>query len=47
VLAGKPASVVRVIDTDWGDHRDQAATKADPRFAAARTQILELLGHTH
>ncbi|UOQ59077.1 ABC transporter ATP-binding protein [Leucobacter rhizosphaerae] len=45
VLAGKPASVVTVLDTDFGDHRDQAATKADPRFGQARTQILELLGH--
>ncbi len=45
VLAGKPASVVTTIDTDFGDHRDQASTKADPRFGEARTRILELLGH--
>lgn len=47
VLAGKPASVVEVIDTAFGEHRDQASTKSDPRFGAARTQILELLGHRH
>ncbi|GGH42341.1 ABC transporter [Microbacterium album] len=45
VLAGKPAGVVDVLDTDFGDHRDQAATKADPRFGEARTKILGLLGH--
>lgn len=47
VLAGKPASVVTILDTAFGDHRDQATTKSDPRFGAARTQILELLGHQH
>jgi len=45
VLAGRPATVVEVLDTDFGDHRDQAATKADPRFGEARTNILGLLGH--
>ena len=45
VLAGKPAKVVEVINTEFGDHRDQAATKADPRFGAARATILSLLNH--
>ncbi|MGI8393230.1 ABC transporter ATP-binding protein [Leucobacter sp. W1038] len=45
VLAGKPAAVVEVLDTDFGDHRDQASTKTNPRFGEARTRILELLGH--
>ncbi|NLB47065.1 MAG: ABC transporter ATP-binding protein, partial [Microbacteriaceae bacterium] len=43
VLAGKPASVVSIIDTDFGDHRDQALTKTNPKFGEARTRILELL----
>ncbi len=45
VLAGKPAKVVDIIPTEFGDHRDQAATKADPRFGAARSKILGLLQH--
>jgi len=45
VLAGKPAAVVETLDTNFGDHRDQAATKSDPRFGEARTKILGILGH--
>lgn len=40
VIAEKPATVVDEIITDFGDTRDQLATKADPRFAEARARIL-------
>ena len=40
VIAEKPARVVDVIETGFGDERDQVATKADPRFAEARARIL-------
>ncbi|MEO5319113.1 ABC transporter ATP-binding protein [Arthrobacter sp. CC3] len=43
VLAEKPATVVDVIETGFGDHRDQVETKADPRFAEARARILHRL----
>jgi len=40
VIAEKPARVVDIIETDFGGHRDQVKTKADPRFADARSRIL-------
>jgi NitT/TauT family transport system ATP-binding protein len=40
VIAEKPATVVDVIETGFGDERDQVQTKADPRFAEARARIL-------
>lgn len=43
VIAEKPAHVVDLIDTDFGAHRDQVKTKADPRFAEARSRILTRL----
>jgi NitT/TauT family transport system ATP-binding protein len=43
VLAEKPATVVDVIETGFGDHRDQVETKADPRFVEARARILHRL----
>ncbi|MBP1326346.1 NitT/TauT family transport system ATP-binding protein [Leucobacter exalbidus] len=43
VIAEKPATVVDVIETGFGDVRDQVATKADPRFSVARARILERL----
>ena len=43
VLAEKPATVVDVIETGFGDHRDQVQTKADPRFTQARARILHRL----
>ncbi len=43
VIANKPATVVDVIETGFGTHRDQVATKADPRFQDARGRILTRL----
>lgn len=43
VIANKPASVVDVIETGFGTHRDQVTTKADPRFQDARGRILTRL----
>ncbi|MBX7446340.1 MULTISPECIES: ABC transporter ATP-binding protein [unclassified Arthrobacter] len=43
VIAEKPATVVDVIETGFGTHRDQVATKADPRFQDARGRILTRL----
>ncbi|WP_433875556.1 ABC transporter ATP-binding protein [Sinomonas atrocyanea] len=43
VIANKPATVVDVIETGFGDHRDQLETKADPRFAEARARIMHRL----
>lgn len=43
VIAGKPATIVDVIETGFGTHRDQVATKADPRFQDARGRILTRL----
>lgn len=40
VIAEKPATVVDIIETGFGDERDQVLTKADPRFAEARARIL-------
>lgn len=46
VIAQKPATVVDVIETGFGSHRDQVETKSDPRFQEARARILHLLrGH--
>ncbi|GGF00076.1 ABC transporter ATP-binding protein [Mycetocola zhadangensis] len=45
VIAEKPATVVDVIETGFGTHRDQVATKADPRFQDARARILTRLRH--
>ncbi|NKX51958.1 hypothetical protein HER39_15575 [Arthrobacter deserti] len=43
VIAEKPATVVDVIKTNFGEVRDQVETKADPRFAEARARILHRL----
>ncbi|NLT26108.1 MAG: ABC transporter ATP-binding protein [Microbacteriaceae bacterium] len=43
VIAEKPATVVDVIETGFGTHRDQVETKADPRFQDARGRILTRL----
>jgi NitT/TauT family transport system ATP-binding protein len=43
VLQGRPATVVDVVDEDFGLARDQLSTKADPRFAEARARILARL----
>ncbi|BCT74340.1 ABC transporter [Sinomonas cyclohexanicum] len=43
VIANKPAMVVDVIETGFGDQRDQLETKADPRFAEARARIMHRL----
>ena len=43
VIAEKPATVVDVIETGFGKHRDQVQTKADPRFTEARGRILNRL----
>ncbi|ASN53686.1 ABC transporter ATP-binding protein [Sinomonas sp. R1AF57] len=43
VIANKPATVVDVIETGFGDHRDQLETKADPHFAEARARIMHRL----
>jgi NitT/TauT family transport system ATP-binding protein len=40
VLAGKPASVVDVVDVALGDDRQQIATRAVPRFAELRGRVL-------
>lgn len=45
VIAEKPATVVDVIETGFGTHRDQVTTKADPRFQDARGRILTRLRH--
>jgi NitT/TauT family transport system ATP-binding protein len=34
---------VDVIETGFGDHRDQVETKAEPRFVEARARILHRL----
>ena len=47
VIAEKPATVVDVIETGFGTHRDQVATKADPRFQDARARILTRLRDKH
>lgn len=43
VVANRPAHVVDTVVTGFGSHRDQVATKADPRFSEARARILERL----
>ncbi|NVM98114.1 ABC transporter ATP-binding protein [Arthrobacter sp. SDTb3-6] len=43
VIAEKPATVVDVIVTGFGEERDQVDTKADPRFGEARARILHRL----
>jgi NitT/TauT family transport system ATP-binding protein len=40
VLAGRPASVVDVVEVGLGDHREQLETRRDPRFADLRTRVL-------
>lgn len=40
VLAGKPATVVDVVDIDLGFDRDQIRTKSDPRFVEYRNRVL-------
>lgn len=43
VLGAKPARVLRVIDVDLPSSRDQIATRALPRFAELRTEVLSLI----
>jgi NitT/TauT family transport system ATP-binding protein len=40
VLAGKPASVVDMVEVGLGDEREQIATRAKPRFAELRGRVL-------
>jgi NitT/TauT family transport system ATP-binding protein len=40
VLAGKPATVVDNLTIELGDERDQITTRADSRFAALRSRVL-------
>lgn len=46
VLAGKPATVVDNMVIDLGTDRDQLTTRADPRFAAYRSHVLEKIRGT-
>jgi NitT/TauT family transport system ATP-binding protein len=46
VLAGKPATVVDNLTIELGADRDQLATRADPRFAALRSRVLEQIRGT-
>ena len=43
VIAEKPATVVDVIETNFGPERDQVETKAHPFFSEARARILHRL----
>lgn len=43
VIAEKPATVVDVVTTGFGEYRDQVETKSDPRFTEARGRILKRL----
>lgn len=45
VLGGSPASVAHTITVDLGADRDQIITKADPRFAELRGQVLREVRH--
>nr|WP_244406491.1 ABC transporter ATP-binding protein [Patulibacter medicamentivorans] len=40
VLSGRPASVATILDVPFGHRRDQIRTRADPRFAEIRTEVL-------
>lgn len=43
VLGGRPARVLEVMDIDLPPQRHQDATRADPRFAAQRTEVFRLI----
>ncbi len=43
VLTGRPASVARTMTVDMARPRDQLATRAEPAFAAMRSDIYTLL----
>ncbi|GAA3936335.1 ABC transporter ATP-binding protein [Microbacterium soli] len=45
VLGGSPATIMRAIDVELGADRDQITTKADPRFAELRGQVLREVRH--
>jgi NitT/TauT family transport system ATP-binding protein len=46
VLAGRPATVVDNMVINLGLVRDQLSTRADPRFAAYRSHVLEMIRGT-
>ena len=46
VLAKNPASVIDVVEVPFGRVRNQIDTRADPRFAEARSRILGQIRHT-
>jgi len=43
VLSHRPTEVKQVLGVDIARPRDQVRTKADPRFVALRTEVLELI----
>ena len=45
VLSRSPTHVLRVLEVGLPYPRHQVTTKAEPRFAALRAELLELLGH--
>ncbi|GAA1754649.1 ABC transporter ATP-binding protein [Aeromicrobium alkaliterrae] len=46
VLGGRPARVIDTIEVDLGRDRDQIATRAKPRFAELRTQVMTEIRET-
>jgi NitT/TauT family transport system ATP-binding protein len=45
VLRGRPATVIDVVDIEFGVERDQIGTKSDPRFLEYRNRILKEIRH--
>jgi NitT/TauT family transport system ATP-binding protein len=43
VLSRPPAKVAAIVEVPLGSERDQIATRSDPRFAALRARVLELV----
>lgn len=43
VLGERPARVTEIIDIDFGEPRDQIATRSRPEFAELRTAVFELI----
>ena len=47
VLGEKPAKVTRILEVDFPEPRDQIVTRAEPRFAELRSEILGLIREGH
>jgi NitT/TauT family transport system ATP-binding protein len=41
VIAGSPATIIDIFEVPFGPERDQVTTRAQPRFAELRSQVLQ------